>query len=177
MKATRYIVLLALVLALVGIAYVRALFSHQDRPETVSPEVFESLPPDLLDDYLEKDEVARRLDSLQNFYADSLEKAFAGWESAKNEKAEAVADSLRRDVENLQNKLKTAQADVTRAEQSKTQQFEKLVLAFYHGEIAQLPSDLSKYERDVSVKEIKHKAQKYFGITSQKLNTILKKHK
>jgi hypothetical protein len=173
----RLIIVAGLVLLLIGIAYVKALFSHQDRDQALSPEVVEVVPANLLDDYIQKEEAANRLDSLHRLYADSLQKLNSLLTEAADTQSQADIDSLHILVENLRNRVTQAEKNAKKAKQGKTQQFEKLVATFYKGEIAQLPSDLSKYEREVSIKEIKAKAQKYFGVSAKSLNRMVKKHR
>jgi len=166
--------ILALALLLIGVAYVRALFSHQERLGAFSPEVSRVLPPDMLDDYLKKDEASRTLDSLRQFYADSLARLTTLWSVTIDSLPSANVDSLQELISGLKEKLDSAEEEVSDAQRSKVNQFEKLVASFYKGEVSQLPSDLSQYEREVSIKEIKDKAQKYFGLSADALDRILR---
>jgi non-ribosomal peptide synthetase component E (peptide arylation enzyme) len=173
----KFIAIAFLALLLIGIAYVRALLSHQDREHALSPEVTRAIPAELIDDYIKRDEATRSFDSLRLFYVDSLEKLTSYRETVIDSQPREDIDSLQADISKLRDQVKQAEKNVEKAKRGKTEQFEKLIAAFYEGELTQLPSDLSKYERDVSIKEIKGKAQKYFGVSSKKLNTIIKKYK
>ncbi len=171
----KYVAIVGLALLLIGIAYVRAIFSHQDHPGDLPKEVGATVPADILDDYVMKEEVAARLDSVQQLYADSIDTMQAMvTASAENERA---TDSLQAVIDELTKKLASAEKKARQAKNEKESQFDKLIAGFYTGEIDRLPADLSRYERDVSIKEIRDKAMKYFGITSQKLDRILKKYR
>lgn len=169
--------IVALVLLLIGIAYVRALFSNQDRNSALPPEVIQTIPADILDDYLKKEEAAQRLDSLHQFYRDSLEISNVLLTAAIDGRSQIEVDSLQALIEQLQKKLGQAENNIAKAKRGKTEQYEKLIAAFYNGEISQLPPDLTNYEREVSIKEVNNKAQKYFGISAKTLSRIVKNHK
>jgi hypothetical protein len=170
----KIISVIALALILIGIAYVRALFSHQAREGTFSQEVTRIVPPEILENYLKKEEAARAYDSLEQFYTDSLEHLTVYWSDLADSLPRTAVDSLKQLIDKLQQDLETTKENVRKAKRGKTEQFEKLIAAFYKGELSQLPADLTKYEQDVSIKEIKSKAQDYFGISSEKLNKIIK---
>jgi hypothetical protein len=175
MLMKKYVAIVGLALLLIGIAYVRAIFSHQDHTGGIPDEVGAAIPADVLDDYVMKEEAASRLDSVQRVYADSIGKMQA-LVSASAE-SEEVTDSLKSVIDKLSHKLKSAEQEARQAKKAKESQFEKLVAEFYKGEINRLPADLSQYEREVSVKEIRDKALKYFGVTSRKLDRIVKKYR
>lgn len=172
----KIIVVIALALLLIGIAYVRALFSHQERRGAISPEVSRSIPADLLDDYYNKDSAARSLDQLRQLYSDSLIRLAALGTAMDDSLPRPPIDSLRELIRELQEKLDSSVEEVREARLNQASQFEKLVAAFYQGEISRLPSDLSRYEREVSIKEIKDKACKYFGLSADSLDNILDGH-
>lgn len=171
----KYAAIVGLALLLIGIAYVRAIFSHQDRTAGLPAEVENALPTDVLDDYAIKEEVASRLDSVRLLYADSLDKMKALVSaSAENRQASDSPESV---IVLLTNKLDSAENDALRARSEKESQFEKLIAGFYQGEVSRLPADLSRYEHEVSVNEIRDKAVKYFGVTSNQLDSIIKKYR
>ena len=98
------------------------------------------------------------------------------WSDVSGARDSASIDSLQKEIERLAQKLKRAESEAGRADKDKTIQFEKMVAAFYSGEMKRLPSDLSPYERKVSVEEIKNKAMNYFAISSKTLSRIVKKY-
>lgn len=173
----RLVIAAAPAFLLISIAYVKALFSHQDRQRALSPDVTEAVPADLLEDYIRIEEAADRLDSLHRIYSNSLSKVHSQLTEAAENQSQAEIDSLRNLVENLRNQVAEAETDAREAEQKKTLQFERLVTIFYYGELDQLLSDISEYERHVSIKEIKAKARKYFGVSAESLNRIVKKRR
>lgn len=170
----KYAVIVGLALLLIGIAYIRAIFSHQDHGG-IPDEIGTSIPADLVDDYVKKEAAAARLDSLHQLYADSLEAMRALAESSSQNKH--TTDSLESLIDELSEKLDAAEKKARKARNEKDAQFEKLVAGFYRGEMDRLPADLSRYEREVSVKEIRSKALKYFGVSSEKLDRIIKKYR
>ncbi len=174
---SKIVVIIFLAVLLIGVAYIKALFSHQDREGVLTSEVAGKVPPEIMDDYLKKDEAVRTQDSLKLLYADSLNKITAKWSNMVDSLPQANIDSLQSLIEQLKKKADEAEENAEKAKRGKTEQFEKLIGAFYKGEIAQLPADLTQYEREVSTKEIKSKAIKYFGISSESLKRIIKKYK
>jgi len=171
----KYAAIVGLALLLIGIAYVRAIFSHQDHSGGIPNEVETAIPADILEDYVMKEEAASRLDSIQCLYVDSLDKMRA-LVSASADGRQAT-DSLDSVINALSQKLDSAENDARRATTEKDALFEKLIAGFYQGEMERLPADLSRYEHEVSVKEIRDKAMKYFGVTSEKLDRIIKKYR
>jgi hypothetical protein len=161
----KVIAVIFLVLLLIGIAYVRALFSHQERHTSLSPEVAKVVPAELLDDYLSKEQDARGYDSLKQAYSDSLTRLNESLTGRIDSLPQAQTDSLQTLIGQLQQRLSVAEEDVREAECIQAEQFEKLIAAFYKGEVSKLPADLSSYEREVSIKEIKNKAREYFGLS------------
>jgi len=176
MKVKKYILVTVLALVLIGIAYIRALLSHQDHPPHLSEEARASVPAEILEEYIRKDEVSARMDSIHRLYTDSLENIRLRWSNASDSADSASVDSLRKEIERLTQKLDRAESEAGRADKEKTIQFEKMVAAFYSGEIKRLPSDLSPYEHKVSVEEIRNKAMNYFEISSKTLSRIVKKY-
>lgn len=168
-------IIIFLALLLIGVAYIKALFSHQDRDRSLSGEAIGKIPSEMVDDYIKKDETVRTLDSLRLFYADSLDKITNYWSDTIDPLSQAMIDSLQCLVEQLKENVGEAENNVRKAKEDKTIQFERLVKAFYDGELAQLPADLSQYERDVSINEIKNKATEYFDVSLKTLDRIIKK--
>ncbi|MFW9817883.1 MAG: hypothetical protein ACFFEW_18360 [Candidatus Thorarchaeota archaeon] len=177
MKVKRYILIVALAAILVGIAYIRALFSNQDRISPVSPEAAVLVPPEILDEYIRKDEAATRLDSVHRLYVDSLEIVKRQISADMRSVDSATTDSLQAEIDRLTQRLDLTESAATRADKEKRLQFEKLVAAFYKGEIRRLPNDLSSYEHKVSVEEIRSKAMNYFEISSKDLSRIINKYR
>lgn len=161
MRTVKYLAIVVLVLALVGVAYVRAVYSRQERQR-------------LKVGMVPATEVDRVADSLRRFYADSIGAAAA---AALLPSVTAESDSLRAEISHLKAKLTAADGRVKELTSSATRQFEKAVRAFYNQEVAALPADLSSYERGVSIKEIKAKAMKYFGVSADALGRILSRKK
>ena len=93
--ARKVIIVVALALLLIGIAYVRALFSHQDRKTALLPEVTKAVPSEILDGYLKKEEAAQTLDSIHKIYSDSMAALTASWTSIVDSLPRAGLDSLR----------------------------------------------------------------------------------
>jgi len=177
MRIGKFIIIFGLALLLIGIAYIRALVSHQNDRTVIPSEAVSSVPANLLDSYVQKEDAQRRLDSICRLYTDSLTGLKSAWSASVDSQSREKTESLRLVIDELERKLTRAEKAASQAKDEKTQKFEKLVAAFYNGEVAQLPADLSDYERGVSLNEIRDKAQKYFGVSSQTLNRILSKYK
>lgn len=185
MKVTKYLIIVALALVLIGIAYVRALFSHQEEDKAAGQSIDRTSSAEILEDYVGKEEVSDLIDSLRQFYIDSLGQFYS--DSLLRLKLYTLedtsgtvttnADSLVEEIRQLGDKLSEAEQKIAEFEQSQQRRFEKMIYSFYSSEIASLPSDLSDYERAVSIKEVKGKAQKYFGVSAGSLEKIVKKHK
>jgi len=169
----KLIAIVFLALLLIGIAYVRALFSNQERAISQLSSVSGTVPEDILVEYLNKDEAAHRVDSVFRLFSDSLAKLNEYWTSMIDSMPLEESDSLENTIADLKEELKDTEERLTQARQERSNQFEKMVKAFYSGEISRLPSDLSNYEREVSIKEIKGKARDYFEISSKRLNEII----
>jgi Tfp pilus assembly protein PilO len=176
MRLKRYIVIVILALLLIGMAYIHALFSHQNQQGRIPPEASSSLPTELIDEYIKKVDAAARFDSLRNAYADSVDRMEQRMTARLDSLPAYDLDSLQREIERLAQKLLAAQTEADRITRDKSAHFEKMVMAFYRGEIENLPDDLSRYEYNVSLKEIRAKAMNYFNISSEELNRIVKKY-
>lgn len=161
MKVVKYLSVVLLVLTLVGVAYVRALYSRQERPQTQAG-------------MLSSIEVNRLIDSLRLYYVDSVNAA------AHVDPVPAVSadnDSLKTEIARVKADLAAANGRIKEITAGNARQIEKVIRSFYDHEVAALPADLSSYERTVSIKEIKGKAMKYFGVSAEALNRILARKK
>jgi hypothetical protein len=185
MKIAKYLIIVGLALVLIGIAYVRALFSHQEEDKATGQDIDRTSSAEILEDYVAKEEVSYLIDSLRQFYIDSLGQFYSdSLLQLRSYTLEAAsgppvvnADSLLEEIGHLGDKLNEAEQKISEFEQDQQRRFEKMVYGFYSGEITSLPSDLSDYERAVSIKEIKSKAKRYFGVSAGSLEKIVKKHK
>lgn len=173
----RIFIIAGLAVLLVAIAFVRAIVSHQDEGGGLNPNVAQSVPLDILNDYIEKEDALRRIDSVRLVYTDSLNSLQTRLASLDSIAATTTTDSLRAVIKSLQNNLSTSEKKAADAKQARRRQFEKLVSAFYKGEKSRLPADLSEYERDVSLKEIRAKAMTYFDLSAKELNRIIANNK
>ncbi|MDD4051916.1 MAG: hypothetical protein PHR28_08480 [candidate division Zixibacteria bacterium] len=162
MRAVKYIAIFLLVVVLASVAYFRALYSHQVHPET---------QPGMMP----QAEVSRLVDSLRQYYVDSIGLANAYAASVPNDSVNV--DSLKTEIARLNTDLSEAEGKVKELTAGNTRQMEKLIRSFYDHEVAALPADLTSYERSVSIKEIKGKATKYFGVSAESLNRILSRKK
>jgi hypothetical protein len=171
MKAGRILVILLLVGVLAGVAYVRALYSRQDRDGSRNASDIRQG-----NEKGRSDAFSRTADSLRLFYIDSLTTALPPSPSV-DPQLQATADSLGAANETLREQLEKAQREAEAAEQTWKSKYDQLILAFYQGEVTALPSDLSEYERSVSIREIKSKAEMYFGISTKALERIIGKRK
>jgi hypothetical protein len=177
MKFGKIIAIIGLALLLIGIAYIQALFSHQDRNDDTISQISNSPAADPLDQYATHDQVAALLDSVRLFYIDSVYQALSDSLEASKSQPTAVTDSIEKELKLLSDKLSGAQKEIKFLRSKNKTEFEKLVYNFYSNEMAVLPSDLSVYERDVSIREIKGKIDKYFGVSIASLNKIVEKYK
>ena len=162
MRVAKYIAIVFLVVVLAGVAYIRALYSHQTHPDTQSG-------------MMSQTEVNVLVDSLRRFYVDSL--ASANAYSAVVSSDPVNIDSLKTEIARLNTELADASGEIKKLTADNARKMEKLIHSFYDHEVAALPADLSSYERSVSIKEIKGKAMKYFGVSSDHLNRILSRKK
>jgi hypothetical protein len=162
MKAAKYIAVVVLVVGLIGIAYMRALWSHQEHPQSQAG-------------LISSTEVNRLIDSLRSYYIDSVSSTAA---YSKPVAAGSVnGDSLKTEIARLEDDLVTAKNRIKELAADNARQIEKVIRTFYDLEVAALPADLSSYERTVSIKEIKGKVMKYFGVSAETLNRILSRKK
>lgn len=173
----KYVIAILLVLVLVSIAYIKALYSSQDK-QTVQ-EI------SLSDDYINKDDALKMADSLRLYYVDSVYAALSDTISnlAKSSDSEGEITKLNHTIDSLENsyekiigKLNKAQNDLSSAKKEYSGLKYSLADKFYKEEMKNLPADLSDYEKTVSVKEIKSKAKSYFGLSTKQLNSIAKKY-
>lgn len=162
MRAAKYIAIVFLVVALAGVAYFRALYSHQTNPESQSGTI-------------SRTEVNHLVDSLRRYYIDSVSSANAYSTAMPHDTLNV--DSLVMEIARLSSDLADANGKIKELNSGNTRQMEKLIRSFYEHEVAALPADLSSYERTISIREIKGKAIKYFGVSADSLNRILSRKK
>ncbi len=174
MKTKRFIIIVFLVVLLVAVAYMRALFSHQEREADPASSSQSKTPPA---DLVSRTEMTRVVDSVRQACLDSLLQAQGLSSTGAAAASSALVDSLTTELTRLNSDLKSAEGRIKELDLGKTRQLEKLVHTFYSNEVAALPSDLSSYERSIAVKEIRGKALKYFGITADTLDRILARKK
>jgi hypothetical protein len=177
MKVRKILIVIVLAAVLAGIAYVKALFSHQDRDGGSSTPLQTASPSFPGGGASSENPAGRSLDSIRLVYADSVTQLSMQLASLRDSVATSGNDSLLGVVERLTDSLHTAQKGLAEARSLREKQLEQMVLGFYKGELASLPADLSNYEKGVSVKEIKAKAREYFGVSQERLEKILKKAK
>ncbi len=178
MKAIKIFVILALVLIVIGLAYVQAIYSRQDSGKSTSEK---STSGSTIDKFILTEQYANLVDSLRQFYIDSLQETRELTTLTNHDSADvlltiAVKDSLNHEIDQLNVQLSEAEKAIGDLKTAKQEQFERLVYNFYSREMASLPADLSNYERSVSLKEIKAKAKEYFDISSNSLDKIVKKY-
>jgi hypothetical protein len=161
MRVAKYIAVVVLVVALAGVAYVRALYSRQKQTGSEARMVPVT-------------EVNRLADSLRRYYIDSVGSASAAVPIPPVSKE---GDSLRAEIVRLQADLTAANGRIKELDSSATRKIERAIRAYYNEEVAALPADLSSYERTVSIKEIKARASKCFGVSAEALGRILARKK
>jgi hypothetical protein len=173
----KYVIAILLVLVLVSIAYIKAIYSSQDRqkPQEIS----------LGDDYISKDDVVKMADSLRLYFVDSVYAALSDTISnlAKDSVSDGkiaelnqTIDSLEKSHNELFTKFATAQKDLDGAKNDYSELKLDLAEKYYQEELKNLPVDLTDYEKTVSVKEIKSKTKEYFGLSTKQLNGIAQKY-
>lgn len=176
----KYIVATILIVVLVGIAYVKAIFSDQ-RAVKNRPSASETAPAE---EPAGKEAMAALIDSLRAYYIDSLYIALSD-SSATNppsllEKQDEIvqrADSLVIANQELALGLQKSQAAYDSLLNEYGMQTLTLARIFYKNEVALLPKDLSGYEREVSIKEIKSKMKSYFNLSDEQFDSIGVKHR
>ena len=181
----KVVIIVALVVLLAGIAYVQALFSSQDKSGSESAQLSEAAREDILKGYISEAEIPSIIDSVRSFYLDSLQSAFAdSIKSLTSRETSPVPSDLKEKMATLESsntdlnrRLKEANNEIKSIAKSKNEQVASLAETFYKFEVAALPTDLTDYERSVSIKEIKAKAKKYFNLSSQALSRIASKYK
>ena len=177
MNLTKWITAAALALILVGIAYVQAIFSNQESHPQMEPALNRPQSAEALEGYISRDKHVRALDSLKQTYSDSLTVLDSILIARSGGLIQEEFDSLKAHMESLSGKLDATEKQAEDLKNSKTRQYDRLIYKFYAGEMSSLPADLSAYERQVSIKEIKKKAKDYFGISTDALNEIIKENK
>lgn len=173
----RVLIIVVLVAVLAGIAYVKALFSHQDRDGGSLTPAKTAAPSLLGGKSSGGGSLAESADSIRRVYADSLAELSMQLTSLRDSAAIGGNDSLLGVIERLRDSLGSARKGLDKAGSLREKQFEQMVLNFYKGELDRLPADLSSYEKGVAIKEIKAKAGEYFGVTQARLERIVKKVK
>ncbi len=175
MRIMRLIAIVAVVLALVGIAYIRALYSNQERVEMIDSEISEQIN---MDDFVAKVDAYAMIDSVRIHYIDSLAALMAAdsMETMTDASGIAVQESLHTEIKVLSDSMTTLKERISQLRMQHEISRDKLVYSYFTNEIALLPTDLSDYEMKVSVKEIKSKAKKYFDLSGTELESIIKKH-
>lgn len=177
MNVSKWILTVVLVLMLAGVAYIKAVYSNQDKNQSEISTLDQSQADDLYDGYISREDHERFVDSLRNVFFDSLTTINSLATGAEAVISQETADSLTAEIGELNSRLSKTDNSFAELKRSKTRQFNKLVNSFYSNEIAALPADLSAYERKVSVREIKDKARKYFGLSADALKKIIKQQK
>lgn len=177
MKTKGYIFsIILLTVILVGIAYVRALYSSQSRQGDAIPTIIvtDSISAD---DYVKRDDLGSLIDSVRLYYIDSLYTALARVDSTGETRDNPPLDSMITANDELSQLILELQAEVELAKENNNKDYKKLIYRFYSGEMADLPADLTKYEKDVSTSEIKTKTNKYFNLKAGALDRIIADHK
>ncbi|MCP4567661.1 MAG: hypothetical protein GY841_08785 [FCB group bacterium] len=177
MNVSKWILIVVLVLMLAGVAYIKAVYSNQDRSQSEITTLDQSQADDLDDTYISREDHERFVDSLRNVLLDSLTTINSLATGAEAVISQEMADSLTAEIKSVSRQLSALDKSFAELKRSKTRQFNKLVYSFYSNEMAALPADLSAYERKVSVREIKDKARKYFGLSADALNKIIRQQK
>ena len=101
MKIGKFIIIFGLALLLIGIAYIRALVSHQNDRTVIPSEAASSVPANLLDSYVQKEEAQRRLDSICQLYADSLTGLKSAWSASADSQSQEKTESLQQVINEL----------------------------------------------------------------------------
>lgn len=183
----KILLVIGLIAILAGLAYVRAIYSSQDTSGAFPADRSSISEKELLDNYMKKEDVLTLMDSVRQYYHDSMHTVIVDslsvltatvQKSAKSTstKDSKVVDSLKNANERLNERLAKANSEIKRINQSKSDQVAKYAEVFYKEEIRALPPDLTDYERAVSVKEIKAKTQKYFKLSAREVQNIAKKY-
>lgn len=127
------------------------------------------------------DKVKQTADSLKTAmtqkeieYADSLLQKDKTY-SAQIDSLTDIIENQSAQNENLQKKLKTA-ATSTKKKTTKTVSQSEKVINYYKTRYAQLPKDLSEYEKKIAVAEIRDETLKKFSITQSELTKIRQKY-
>lgn len=182
MKTKGYIFsIIILTLVLVGIAYVRALYSNQSAPSAQANQT-ENIgavsEKQATEDYISREELGGLIDSVRLYYIDSLYTALSKSDSsAESLSGEINTDSIIAANEELSGLIAELRSEVALVKSNNGDEFKRLVYRFYAGEIADLPTDFTKYEKKVSVSEIKAKTNKYFNLMDGALDRIIRSHK
>ncbi len=182
MKTKGYIFsIIILTLLLVGIAYVRALKSNQSEVSTQvqhTENVGEVAEQRTTDDYIKRDELGGLIDSVRLYYIDSLYTALSKSDSSSESSSGDInTDSIIAANGELSGLIAELRREVAQVKSNNGDEFKKLVYRFYAGEISDLPADFTKYEKKVSVSEIKAKTNKYFNLKAGALDRIIKSYK
>lgn len=178
MKTKGYVFsIIVLTVILVGIAYVRALYSNQSRQDNVSPAALVVADNTPTDDYIKRDKLGGMIDSLRLYYIDSLYAAISAADTVADLSDNPPIDSIVSSNEELNRLIGELRLEVDYLMANNQCEFEKLVYRFYAGEMSSLPADLSKYEKNISSKEIKTKTNRYFNLKTGALDRIIEENK
>ncbi len=179
----KILLVISLIIVLAGIAYVQAIYSNQDKDSDGYVYGTKVNEEKILKDYMKREDVATMVDSVKTFYRDSMHTVLVDSLSiltasvmkkqgtTKPSDSKQV-DSLQEANSSLRKRLNDANGEIKRVSQAKSEQLTKIAELFYKGEMAQLPADLTDYERAVSIKEIKAKTKQYFNLSSSAMTRI-----
>ncbi|MFH1701480.1 MAG: hypothetical protein ABIE07_12950 [Candidatus Zixiibacteriota bacterium] len=174
----KYILVVVLVLILVSIAYIKAIYSTQERQKV--QDISQN------DEYIGEADLEKMADSLRLFFVDSVYAALSDSISVLSDTSDSnekiaklnqTIDSLENSYKSLDAKFDRTNSELKNAKDDYSGLRLNLADKYYKGELANLPADLSDYEKSVSIKEIKNKTKKYFDLTTEQLNGIAKKNK
>ncbi|MEE9442916.1 MAG: hypothetical protein V3V99_09645 [candidate division Zixibacteria bacterium] len=173
----KYIIAIILVLVLVSIAYIKVIYSSQEKQR------INYTAPD--ENYISKDDVLSMTDSLRQYLIDSIYADISDSPETISDNSGAdeqiallnhTIDSLENSFNDLNAKLDISSNELQNVKNDYSDLKLNLADKYYKGELANLPADLSDYEKTVSIKEIKNKIKKYFDLTTKQLNGIAIKY-
>lgn len=170
----KILLILLLLVLVVAVSYIKTVREH-DRSEAFYED-------GKMDAARDMDAYQREADSLKKLTAEQ-QLAFADSLVQKDVRHRSELDSIENVVDDLETKVNTLSqnatetASVTKVPATNTLSQHDKILNYYKRRFANLPKDLSEYERRIAINEIREETSQKFSISLAELKKIREEHK
>jgi G3E family GTPase len=170
------ILLIVLLLVLVvAVSYIKTVREHQ-RSEAFYDDGKMAAARDVDAYQKETDSLKKATAEQQLAFADSLVQKDTRHRS-EVDSLENVVDQLEQKVNTLSQDKSSTTATVTKKPTTKTLSKHEKILDYYKRRFANLPKDLSEYEKRIAINEIREETSQKFSISLSELKKIREKYK